>query len=79
MHTRSHYSDGSLHQVMDASGTTEIAHYTYTAAGLMDTATYKDKSGTTRTLSNTWDASSNRVSFDANGTEHDRKSSFSVV
>jgi len=29
-----YYGDGSLHQVMDAAGTTEVAHYTYTPAGL---------------------------------------------
>ncbi len=37
-------------------GQTTVASYTYTDNGLLDTASYNS-----RTLSNTWDASRNRV------------------
>ncbi len=45
----------------DATGLNTVSSYTYTPAGLMSVATYHDKSGTQRTLTNTWDADSNRV------------------
>jgi len=42
MHQYTYYGDGSMHEKKDAAGASTLAHYTYTAAGLMDTATYKD-------------------------------------
>ncbi|MCL5102966.1 MAG: hypothetical protein M1133_02465 [Armatimonadetes bacterium] len=62
---------GNLHEVYNAKSTPEqIADYTYTYAGLLNTATYKGADGNNRTLSNTWDASANRVSFTAASTTH---------
>ena len=58
------YTDGSLHEVK--TGQTTVAHYDYTNAGLLDTADYS--SGT---ITNIWDADSNRVEMDANGNEHE--------
>ena len=59
-----YYDDGSLHQVMDAAGTTELAHYTYTPTGLLEVATYINEFGQTETLDNTWDADSHRVRWE---------------
>jgi RHS repeat-associated protein len=47
-----------------------LKSYTYTPAGLLATATFRDKDGNTRTLLNTWDADSNRVGMNANGTQY---------
>jgi len=53
------YDDaGNLVTVKDSSGTTNIATYTYTPDGLLETASYNG-----RTLENTWDADRNRVGF----------------
>ncbi len=52
---------GNLTQVKDATGLSTVSSYTYTPSGLMNVATYHDKSGVERTLTNTWDADSNRV------------------
>jgi len=47
-----------------------VATYSYTPAGLLATATFRDKDGNIRTLSNIWDADSNRVGINANGTAY---------
>ncbi len=57
---------GNLLTAKDAAGTSTQASYTYTYAGLMNVASYAG-----RTLTNTWDASSNRVRCDMNGTTWD--------
>jgi len=62
---------GNLMQVKNDSGTQVLKSYTYTLAGLLDTASFRGKDGNTLTLSNAWDADSNRVSFNANGTEYE--------
>ena len=56
------YPDGSLEAVTGAN----TASYTYTPAGLLNTATYSTPAGN-HTLTNTWDADSNRVAMNANG------------
>jgi RHS repeat-associated protein len=71
MYRYSYDGAGNLVQVKNDSQTQVLKSYTYTPAGLLATATYRDKDGNTRTLTNTWDADSNRVSFDANGTEYE--------
>jgi RHS repeat-associated protein len=71
MYRYSYDGAGNLVQVKNDSQTQVLKSYTYTPAGLLATATFRDKDGNTRTLSNTWDADSNRVSFDANGTEYE--------
>jgi RHS repeat-associated protein len=71
MYRYSYDGAGNLVQVRNDSQTQVLKSYTYTPAGLLATATYRDKDGNTRTLTNTWDADSNRVSFDANGTEYE--------
>jgi RHS repeat-associated protein len=71
MYRYSYDGAGNLVQVRNDSQTQVLKSYTYSPAGLLATATFRDKDGNTRTLSNTWDADSNRVSFDANGTEYE--------
>jgi RHS repeat-associated protein len=71
MYRYSYDDAGNLVQVRNDSQTQVLKSYTYSPAGLLATATFRDKDGNTRTLSNTWDADSNRVSFDANGTEYE--------
>jgi RHS repeat-associated protein len=71
MYRYSYDGAGNLVQVRNDSQTQVLKSYTYTPAGLLATATFRDKDGNTRTLSNVWDADSNRVSFDANGTEYE--------
>jgi YD repeat-containing protein len=71
MYRYSYDGAGNLVQVKNDSQTQVLKSYTYTPAGLLATATFGDKDGNTLTLSNTWDADSNRISFDANGTEYE--------
>jgi len=71
MYRYSYDDAGNLVQVKNDSQTQVLKSYTYTPAGLPATATFRDKDGNARTLSNTWDADSNRVTFDANGTEYE--------
>jgi len=71
MYRYSYDDAGNLVQVRNDSQTQVLKSYTYTPAGLLATATFRDKDGNTRTFSNNWDADSNRVSFDANGTEYE--------
>ncbi len=56
---------GNLSSVRDSSGYTTVESYTYTPAGLLDTASYDS-----RTLSNTWDADGNRIGMSANGSSY---------
>ncbi|MGC8863681.1 MAG: RHS repeat-associated core domain-containing protein, partial [Armatimonadota bacterium] len=70
MYRYSYDGAGNLVQVKNDSQTQVLKSYTYTPAGLLATATYKDKDGQTRTLSNNWDADSNRVGMNANGTAY---------
>jgi YD repeat-containing protein len=71
MYRYSYDGAGNLVQVKNDSQTQVLKSYTYTPAGLLATGTFRDKDGNTRTLTNTWDADSNRVSFDANGTKYE--------
>jgi RHS repeat-associated protein len=71
MYRYSYDGAGNPVQVRNDSQTQVLKSYTYSPAGLLATATFGDKDGNTLTLSNTWDADSNRVSFDANGTEYE--------
>ena len=66
MYSYTYYGDGSLHEIKNPGGTSTLKSFTYTPDGLMSIATYNG-----RTLSNTWDADSNRVKLDANGSEYD--------
>ncbi len=60
MHGYQYDSAGNLVTVTGAG----TATYTYTPAGLLNTATYSTSSGPgNHTLTNTWDADSNRVGF----------------
>ena len=70
MYRYSYDGAGNLVQVKNDSQTQVLKSYTYTPAGLLATATFRDKDGNTRTLSNTWDADSNRVGMNANGTQY---------
>jgi RHS repeat-associated protein len=70
MYRYSYDDAGNLVQVRNDSQTQVLKSYTYTPAGLLATATFRDKDGNTRTLSNTWDADSNRVGMNANGTAY---------
>jgi RHS repeat-associated protein len=65
MHTYTYYGDGSLHQVKGSTGTNVLRSYTYTPDGLLATSTYGG-----RTLTNTWDATGNRVRFVATSGSH---------
>jgi len=58
-------SAGNLTAVKNLWGSSNVATYTYTEAGLLDTASYGG-----RTLSNTWDADSNRVGLTAGVDEY---------
>jgi RHS repeat-associated protein len=70
MYRYSYDGAGNLVQVKNDSQTQVLKSYTYTPAGLLATATFRDKDGNTRTLSNVWDADSNRVGMNANGTAY---------
>jgi RHS repeat-associated protein len=70
MYRYSYDDAGNLVQVRNDSQTQVLKSYTYTPAGLLATATFRDKDGNTRTLSNVWDADSNRVGMNANGTAY---------
>jgi RHS repeat-associated protein len=70
MYRYSYDGAGNLVQVRNDSQTQVLKSYTYSPAGLLATATIRDKDGNTRTLSNTWDADSNRVGMNANGTAY---------
>ena len=71
MHTYAYDGAGNLTQVKNDSDAQVVRSYTYHPSGLLDTAIYRDKDGNARTLSNTWDADSNRVSFNANDAEYE--------
>ncbi len=67
MHGYQYDTAGNLVSVTGAG----TASYTYTPAGLLNTATYSISSGSgNHTLTNTWDADSNRVGMSANGQAH---------
>ncbi len=56
------YDDaGNLTEVRDSTGTTWEAQYNYKQTGLLNVATYHDKSGAVRSLTNTWDGDGNRI------------------
>jgi len=63
---------GNLTAVKDVYGSSTLASYSYTPAGLLNQAqyAYDPTTQTWRTLTNTWDADSNRVSMNANGTAY---------
>ncbi|MGC8863683.1 MAG: hypothetical protein ACP5R5_13035, partial [Armatimonadota bacterium] len=65
MYRYSYDGAGNLVQVKNDSQTQVLRSYTYTPTGLLDTVSFKDKNGNTRTLANSWDADSNRVGLDA--------------
>ena len=67
MHRYTYYNDGSLHAVTTDDGTTPVAYYAYTDAGLLATA---GPDVNTTWLTNTWDADNNRVSFTENSNTH---------
>jgi YD repeat-containing protein len=70
MYRYSYDDAGNLVQVRNDSQTQVLKSYTYSPAGLLATATFRDKDGNARTLLNTWDADSNRVGMNANGTAY---------
>jgi len=63
---------GNLTAVKDVYGSTTLASYNYTDAGLLNQAQYgyDPATQTWRTLTNTWDADSNRIGMNANGTAY---------
>jgi RHS repeat-associated protein len=63
MYSYTYWPDGSLHEVK--TGQTTVASYTYTSNGLFSQASFKS-----RTLTNTWDATGNRVRFVATSGSH---------
>ena len=65
MHQYTYFPDGSLQEEKNADGSQVMKSYTYTADGLMASASFDGK-----TLTNTWDADKNRVSFSADSTNH---------
>ena len=65
MHQYTYYPDGSLQEEKNADGSQVMKSYTYTADGLMATASFDGK-----TLTNTWDADKNRVGFSVDSTSH---------
>ena len=65
MHQYTYYPDGSLQEEKNADGSQTMKSYTYTADGLMASASFDDK-----TLTNTWDADKNRVGFSVDSTSH---------
>jgi YD repeat-containing protein len=66
MYSYTYDNAGNLKYVKNPAGTSTLKSFTYTPDGLMNTATYN-----CRTLTNSWDADSNRVKLNANGSEYD--------
>ena len=66
MHGYQYDKQGNLTQVTNVAGT-KIAGYHYNYAELLDSAGFIDSSGNNVSLTNTWDADSNRVSFSTFG------------
>ena len=65
MHQYTYFPDGSMQEEKNADGSQVMKSYTYTADGLMASASFDDK-----TLTNTWDADKNRVGFSVDSTNH---------
>ena len=65
MHQYTYYPDGSLQEEKNTDGSQTMKSYTYTADGLMASASFDGK-----TLTNTWDGDKNRVGFSVDSANH---------